>query len=1252
MIMRNTESFAEITTPVNPFPGLRPFEFDESHLFFGRDGQSEQLIAKLGRRRFLAVVGTSGSGKSSLVRAGLLPTLLGGFMTGAGSDWRIAIMRPGNDPIGNLAQALNAPDVFGSEFAENAAIQTAVTEATLRRGGLGLVDAVRQTLMSESENLLVVVDQFEEIFRFARVSQGKEYQNEAAAFVKLILEASRQRELPIYVVMTMRSDYLGDCSQFWDLPEAINDSQYLIPRLTRDQVREAITGPVAVGAGRITPRLVNRLLNDIGDNQDQLPILQHALLRGWDEWKSKSHDHIALPKGQPDGDAIDLCCYESIGGMAEALSRHADEAFNELPSPRRKLAEQIFKALTEKGEDNRETRRPLTLDEIRDITEAEKKEIIAVVEVFRLPGRSFLMPPAETALTGDSLIDISHESLIRNWKRLCEWVEDEARCARTYRRLAETAVLYQTGEAGFWRDPDLQIAINWRRRIEPNEAWARRYHPGFTAAIDFLQASKQRQDEEIAERERQQRAEIDRAQRDLERAQALAEAQQERAEAEKRRAMEEERRANAERQRAEESQHRIDEQAKAASRLRRMVAALILALAIALVGAVAALYLWREARIAERNALAARRDALEARSKAEGLANDLKLKVEELDRKNSDLADARRTADEQRDRAENSRRTAEEQARIAKEKEFEANVERKRADNEAKIAMAARKDAEEKQKRAEDAEKDSKDSLMKMEFFLRELEEANQKIATRQKITDSRLLAKAASDEAAGGTNPTLGVLLATHSISRLLDNSATKYTLKDFEDGLRALQQSIQESFLRKLFEETGRTNMLGAVESVAFTPEGKIVAATRRGRMFGKPTVTIRDQPSEMNSELTNEWKVVSWAPGQPFTLEPDKNRLANSIALSPDGAYFAIGQDDGKIKTLDISSENQAPIETKAHRHPINLITLSNRRTQATKGQQTLVANASVFWSSSVTELNRQKADRLWRKPTLAGWGRIILGLARSNHLVRAINFSQDGNLVAIARQDGVIELRDSQKDGRIYLKWVSDNYDHEPVLGLAFSPLYGRGADRLAAVSRTGIKIWDISELKKRKYGMFEDKNDDPPKLVSEAIFWGRSDDATGGIAYSPDGRLIAITTNTGAVMIWDTSEEYGAMASPLVILNQRKGQVTNLTFNPYFKSGESIYQLATASADDQNTKLWELPSIQRLRELRQLMEKLGVFLESIEKNPHNLPTSLNSDEKQGLEALLKETESFLPARRRRLTESEFNDFLKPLESGER
>ena len=490
------ETFAEIRTPDNPFPGLRPFEFDESHLFFGRDGQSEQLIGKLGRTRFLAVVGTSGSGKSSLVRAGLLPTLLGGFMTSAGSDWRIAIMRPGNNPIGNLAGALNAPDVFGSDIGENAAMQTAIAEATLRRSSLGLVDAVRQAAMSGNENLLVLVDQFEEIFRFARVSEGAAYHNDAAAFVKLNLEASRQREVPIYVVLTMRSDYLGDCSQFWGLPEAINESQYLIPRLTRDQLREAIIGPIAVGGGQIAPRLVNRLLNDVGDDQDQLPILQHALMRTWDQWK-----------GDYRGDeSVDLPLYEAIGTMSSALSNHADEAYDELKDERSKeIAEKIFKGLTEKGSDNREIRRPIELKHLCALAEAKEAAVVSVIEVFRSKGRSFLMPPAGVPLTEASLIDISHESLIRNWRRLKEWVEDESRSARIYKRLVETAVLHREGKAGLWRDPDLQIALAWREQNKPNQVWAQRYHPEFALAMSFLDQSVAARDAEIIEKEKQRR---------------------------------------------------------------------------------------------------------------------------------------------------------------------------------------------------------------------------------------------------------------------------------------------------------------------------------------------------------------------------------------------------------------------------------------------------------------------------------------------------------------------------------------------------------------------------------------------------------------------------------------------------------------------------------------------------------------------------------------------------------------------------
>ena len=173
MIVQKISLSEAIKLPTNPFPGLRPFEFEESHLFFGRDSQVEKLMDKLRGPRFVAVVGTSGSGKSSLVRAGLLPALLGGVMAEAGTKWRLAVMRPGNDPIHALATAVNEPRVFGSDDPQNVAIQVAVAEATFRRGSRGLIEVVQQNGLPSNENVLVVVDQFEELFRFAREAARK-----------------------------------------------------------------------------------------------------------------------------------------------------------------------------------------------------------------------------------------------------------------------------------------------------------------------------------------------------------------------------------------------------------------------------------------------------------------------------------------------------------------------------------------------------------------------------------------------------------------------------------------------------------------------------------------------------------------------------------------------------------------------------------------------------------------------------------------------------------------------------------------------------------------------------------------------------------------------------------------------------------------------------------------------------------------------------------------------------------------------
>jgi tetratricopeptide (TPR) repeat protein len=503
----------------NPFPGLRPFEMGEYRLFFGREGQSDALLERLERSRFLAVVGTSGSGKSSLVRAGLLPALRGGMMAGAGAGWRVALARPGHDPLGNLARALaedgvlaNAGAGLGREERE------AIVEAMLRGGSLGLVDAARAARL-EGHKLLVVIDQFEELFRF-RAARAAMADDEASAFVKLLLEAARQREVPVYVVLTMRSDFLGDCAQFQGLPEAINDGQYLIPRMTRDERRFAIVGPTRVARARMTEPLVNRLLNDVGDNPDQLPILQHALMRTWDEWRSKRPEHATAHTA---GEKIDVCCYESIGGMSDALSRHADEAYTELADERsRHLAETLFKALTERGPDNREIRRPTRLKEICEITGATPEEVAAVVEVFRREGRTFLMPPEGVELEPETIIDISHESLIRNWGRLREWVKDEADAARIYRRLAEAAAAYGAGESGLLDDVTLGWVNRWQERYEPTRPWGMRYHPEYDAAMTFLGESREARGREREEREAQRRELLEHERREREQAEQYA----------------------------------------------------------------------------------------------------------------------------------------------------------------------------------------------------------------------------------------------------------------------------------------------------------------------------------------------------------------------------------------------------------------------------------------------------------------------------------------------------------------------------------------------------------------------------------------------------------------------------------------------------------------------------------------------------------------------------------------------------------
>lgn len=474
------QNVIDITQLINPFPGLRPFGIEESHLFFGREGQSDEVLVKLSNNKFVAILGASGSGKSSLMYCGLIPTLYGGFMTEVGSNWKIVVTRPGGGPIDNLAEALL---IRNKEYAnlseEDKLIRRTIISTVLRSSSLGLVEVVKQLKADNHQNILILVDQFEEIFRYHKLESATLDLSESSTFVNLLVEAIHHDE-PIYIALTMRSDFIGECAQYPDLTQMINDSHYLIPQMTRDQKRMAIEGPIAVGGGKIAPRLIQQLLNDVGDNPDQLPILQHALMRTWFYWT----------ENRTTNESIDLRHYNAIGALREALSLHANETYDSLSGGEKGICEMMFKTLTEKGSENQGIRHPTKLSTIASIAGVSEDKVIRVVERFREVGRSLLMPPFGIRLESDTVIDISHESLMRIWIRLKRWLDEESKAAEMYLKLSEAAERYQERKAKLWQMPDLQLAINWREENKPTFVWGQRYNPAYERTMVFLETSE------------------------------------------------------------------------------------------------------------------------------------------------------------------------------------------------------------------------------------------------------------------------------------------------------------------------------------------------------------------------------------------------------------------------------------------------------------------------------------------------------------------------------------------------------------------------------------------------------------------------------------------------------------------------------------------------------------------------------------------------------------------------------------------
>ncbi len=471
----------------NPYPGIRSFREEESDLFFGREKQINELLEILQTSNFVAITGASGSGKSSLIKAGVIPKL-----KKENQHWSSIVFRPGNSLFFSMSEAFQ--DLF---INENISLKTLRNpkeiEDLLKKGVRDFVSILKQ--VNYNKNLLVYIDQFEEIFRFRQNEYIAQAKAESDFFVKLIIDLAHCKEHKFSVIISLRADFLSDCTEFADFPNIINQGHYLIPRMTVDEQKRAILGPANIAGAEFSEVLLAEITEQITKNDVSLPILQHALMRTWDYWLLNSEGN----------NVIELEHYTAVGTISDALSVHAEFIYEQLHDDAlQKITEKIFKALTFLGDDNRATRRPTSLGDICSITVSKEEDVIEVINVFRAEGNSFLFPPESVRLNSSVIIDISHESIMRIWKRLIDWVREETESAQIYLRISNSAELYQIGKSGLLSGPDLLLALKWFEDNSPNQTWAKRYNPAYDRAINYLNFSKEEDERVIGVKERKQ----------------------------------------------------------------------------------------------------------------------------------------------------------------------------------------------------------------------------------------------------------------------------------------------------------------------------------------------------------------------------------------------------------------------------------------------------------------------------------------------------------------------------------------------------------------------------------------------------------------------------------------------------------------------------------------------------------------------------------------------------------------------------
>lgn len=826
----------------SPYVGLKAFDEQHHQSFFGRRDHVRDLVQVLRKERFAAVVGPSGSGKSSLVLSGLMPALRAGAVVHSQNWHFFPPMVPGSAPLASLAQALRPARATPADW-ETRLIQGMLADALFLTKVVGAL--TRQPA-------LIIVDQFEELFTLGA------RQPEMDAFAANLLALVRSSGLRHTVVITMRSDFEAKMALLPDLKPLFDHAQVRVTPMGAPELREAIEEPARQVGLKIEPRVVNALINDILGYDAALPLLQFTLLR---LWELRDHNRVTWD------------IYQQTGGGKEALERSAEAFYKELPAELQQTMRRILLRMVRPRAGLEFTSKRIRRAELYPGGEADYRidEVVAKMLKARLLRQT-------DAGTADEQLEVAHEALVRNWRRLVDWLEAEREQLREQQRLAAAAESWKTlGE-----DPNALlrgVVLDEALRL-PTEELGQREREFLRASLRARVAAEQAAEEARRRELAQVRALAAAEQQRAIQAQALAETEHARAqeqlrrtEAETARASEAERRQAEERARAETERLRATDKERSARRLRS--AALILAVVLG-VAVIAGIYAYMNYLEAARQRVVA--EAAQATSDVDATKASIA---------RSDAISAQQTAIGNANRAAIAEGKAKTSAAIEQ-------LARKTAEAAATIAVAAQAKAQ------------SQANTNAAEVIVRQTAEAQARDAEAQalaakNVAEQQAQALSTAQAEAEAARQTAQALQAAAEDNR---DRANAFALRDkallesdrarrLQLMVSALQFSSDISILQDYHTALQLNHLPVRINSsdvvLAWSPDGSQIAVASGSEL-----------------ELWNAPQAAAGFRNQQMFVKQDS--IVTSIAWSPDGKSIVLGRENGNVELWDAASQQR--------------------------------------------------------------------------------------------------------------------------------------------------------------------------------------------------------------------------------------------------------------------------------------------------------------------------------------------------------